>query len=353
MADQKFEFEKSQLLAALETVKGAVSNNNLIPILQHVHFKDDTITAYNRMVGVIADFDSGGLECLIPFQRFYGLVKSVKSEKVQIRVSGNEMFIKAGKSDAKLNLMETGDFPEFPDIQTLIAEEGWDVPDNFVEGLKSCLPFVGKDTSRPDLGGVYVEGSVMYGSDARRIVRYDMGDALLDGSVILSADTAKVVSAIGTDQMTVYLDNDRSIFGINSDDRTGAIIFGAVIQADYPNVEKYFPEVGETFELPKAELKEGLKRVGDFMEEAQENKFCVIEFGDTLKVSYEGHTAEIREMLAFGTVLTEKPFSINPYHFAVVLDKCEKFCFIESNSRGVLYGESDSGDFKAILAVKR
>jgi DNA polymerase III sliding clamp (beta) subunit (PCNA family) len=337
--------KRSELLYGLESIMGCIDKRDVVPALQGVLIKDGTMTAYNRVTGAkVVGLDIENFTALIPFEKFYNFIKSVKADEVELNIDGETIKLKSGRASVSLSTMPAEDFPDFSKVFKRIKKDGWEVPEDFFLGIQQCVPFASKD--RHEISGVYVEGDIVLASDSKRIARRILTSPVVEGKpIVFSADIVRASKRMGGIEK-IYVDEEKAVF--QNGDLT---MFGSLIAVDFPKVNQYFPESHTLVELPKTELIEGLKRVVNFSDEPNEKKFARVEFGKSLKISYEGETSEIKEYFNFGQTLYDKPFEINPHLFQSVLENCSGFAFI-TEKFPLLYGQSEDKQFKVLLAIK-
>ena len=336
--------DRSTLMYGLESVKDSVDKKDVIPSLQGVLIKDGTMTTYNRMVGsFVKNLKLEKFTVLIPFLKLYNFVKSVSQETIDFDIEDEVVTIKAGRAKVTMATMPTADFPSFDKIRAAAKKEGWKPPADLLSALIQCAPFASRNHN--ELMGVKLDGKEVFATDSRRIARRTLSSAGVEGSCIFTTDFILNLRKMEKIE-SVYIDDDKVV--CIGDDLT---IFGSLLQVDFPDVLKFFPKPSKLAEFPIKDLIKGLKRVCDFSEEANDRKVATIQFGKSLKISYEGSTAEIREYFNFGEVLYDKPFLVNPFHFMAMLEGCQRFSFL-AGKLSLLYGQSVKGEFKVVLAIK-
>ena len=335
------EFKKKELVDMLNTLKPAVGKEGLIEILVNVCFRDGKVFVYNCSVGIVADFDTQGLECLIPFERFYVFIKGCSGENVSIELDGTKINLKSGRS--KSTLTTGGDVKDFPAFDNILDKELTAIP-NVLDGFKLCAPFAASKASKLELAGVHMIGTFIEATDARRIARYNVGVSVLPEGVetaIFPLDIVKICSNF-KDLKGMYVDDKLVIL---SGDKY--IAFGGVVGGKYPQIDGFFPTVTKFIDLPRNELKKGLTTVGDFTGEVADKSRCIVDFGDTIVIKFEDSVAEITEVFNFGQAYPEMKIKLNPYHFDVMLSNCDLFAVQEKT----LYGESKDGRFRCVLSL--
>ena len=57
--------DRAKFLAALNLARAALASQPYIPAFTHFRFDEDGVTAYNDIVGILVNFDTG-LDCCLP-----------------------------------------------------------------------------------------------------------------------------------------------------------------------------------------------------------------------------------------------------------------------------------------------
>jgi len=347
------------LLSVLETVKNTVDKRDVVPALQCVMFANDSAVTYNRSVGTKVTGVGNEIQGLIPFGKLYTFVKSVRAENVDVEENTDTVLkLKAGRASVSISLLDKSMFPEFTVINTIVNEqkEKFVVPPaGFLDGLRKCSMFSAVENF--DSSGVYFSDKIVLSTDGKRISRMTLKTKIFPDTrqVVLSRDF--ILGLRGIPEIDSFYSDEANSIAIHTvDPETGkqVIVFGANMQVVFKiQANKFFPKAPELVEFPGSELVEGLKRIGDFSDEISEKKSVTIEFGDSLKLSYEGDTTEIKEYFNFGNTLYNKPFNVNPYHFVAMLNTCDMFSFCTEKTP-LLYGASESEDnkFEVVIAIK-
>lgn len=151
---------RTELLEKLERVAPALSGNNLVPILSHFWFRDDTLLAYNDQIAIstkmATDFQGAIPDTLI------SLLSVSKAKDVEFltgKADGKalpegQLLVKAASSRLKLPFLdvEATSIFEMPEADSKAA-----LPvdmSEFLEAIDSCTRSLKEDTSMPDSLGI-------------------------------------------------------------------------------------------------------------------------------------------------------------------------------------------------------
>ena len=348
MKKSNTKISKDELLILLNTIKPVVAKNDRIPVLQDILMSKGQMSAYNGSCGMIIDHDMGLMHDMqIPFEKFYVFVKGAK-EDIALDLVVNVLTLKSGRSTSKLPIQSGEDFPEFNFGEEEVIPVKNDI---FQESLKFCSPFASRKSARYELHGVYYNDKGSWATEGQRISNYNYTFVEAeDPPVVIPLELAKILSDFEFDIDEIFYDKQKLI--AYSD--TGITIFGNVIDAsEYPKLHEYIPKIKTFINFPKDELKKGLITVGDFSGDIVEEAECILNLGETVSIAFAGSTAQIKEVFNFGQEYPEGSWILNPYHFSVMLDKCDEFAFHSKGKMNILYGQSENKKFKCVLALQQ
>jgi len=331
--------KKKEFLSVLEFLKPTISVNNRIQILQSISFSGTHGLSFNGSIGSSIEFETE-VPFVIPFDRLYVFVKGAKQD-IEIEIDKNLAYLQSGNSTSELPLSDISDYPEIA-----IEDDSWPIPDDFITAISKCSAFSSRRSSRMELQGVYVKESDIYATDGMRIAHALLSDNANENGIVIPNDFVKVIAKQKFDE--VFFDESKGVFFNRSE---GKKVFGNIIDGStFPNVGKFMPKVTNFIELPREELKSALVTVGNFTGDVIEDAECVLNITDKeINVSYEGESANIYEVFDFGNKLPKGKYSLNPFHFSVLLDNCKKFSF--EKSLNIIYGESEDSNFSCVLAL--
>ncbi len=131
------------LLWAMDLLKPAILDQEIIPVLRHVCFRNGTAVAFNDIIGVVVPFEFEEGNCCVPGMTLHSFLSSVsnKGSELNIRKAGEALNIKAGRSRVELPVLDVREFffdvPEFRAALEFAVEEG------FIEALEYVTPAVG------------------------------------------------------------------------------------------------------------------------------------------------------------------------------------------------------------------
>lgn len=131
-----------ELIWALDLLKPAILEQDLIPVLRHVCFREDEAIAFNDIISVSVPFLEFEEQCCVPGTILRDFLSTViEGSKLKMEHSGSALHMKAGRSKVDLPVLDVKEFfftmPSFtPGIEVILS-------DSLLDALSYVLPAVG------------------------------------------------------------------------------------------------------------------------------------------------------------------------------------------------------------------
>lgn len=185
---------RSDVLGALEAIKGAAAEKPLVPILTHVLFKDDAVLAYDSELGIRAKLKSPVPDAFnIKLAPFMALLKALEDEDLTIEVVKTSIKIKCGGHRSEFQQLSE----EFPRPAVKVKPEDWkEVPAGFKEGVERALAAASDNEANMALASVCVSGDSVLGCDGKRVIRCRV-KGLNAGEMLLSKKACRELIKLG------------------------------------------------------------------------------------------------------------------------------------------------------------
>ena len=169
--------KRAELVKVLEAVQPALAANALVPVYTCYMFRNNSITAFNDVLGIVAKLptDAFHKEFAVDGRTLLGLLQNSHAEEAQFEVTEDDVIMTAGKSNVKMPYFDEREFLfEEPDVKK------WDatlpINDDLLLGIEVCLTTSSKDLSQPAIMGICfnLEGKAhaLYSCDGDAITRY-------------------------------------------------------------------------------------------------------------------------------------------------------------------------------------
>lgn len=159
------------MLTALKFCAGSVSRKDILLDLKHFLIEGSRVSGFNGMLALSSPipFD---IDCKPNAEQ---LIKAVANcdDTIQLSITkAGRLSVKSGVFKASIECVDG--------VSSHVGPEGERVDFDgriLLEGLKTVLPFVGSDASRPWANGVLVRGQSLYATNNVTLVEYWLGAA--------------------------------------------------------------------------------------------------------------------------------------------------------------------------------
>jgi DNA polymerase III sliding clamp (beta) subunit (PCNA family) len=342
----------------LEQAKHFLMQQDFIAVLQHFHFKNETVVSYNDAQACQLKLNTG-LNCTIPGQLLLKLLNTIKTEEVEIKElpQQNTVEVISGRNKSKLPRSPSENYvfelPKFEGDTLTIQPE-------VLEGLKKCLMNVSANPTRQEFNGVTWRISSdslnLFSSDGRTISRFTYKDtykvpAIKDLTVILPAFFCEKLiilanTLLGKAAFEMICKDSWALV-----DLTGNYIFTRNIEKDPPNYEnflKMFSDIKdeELWDIP-SELEAALERAALFLDQTHSITTAQFEINGTeLSVSTTSALGHCFDQYTMPMDLGKISFQVDPNLMLRAFKISKKMTF---RPTAVVFTDTD---FLHLIAVK-
>lgn len=255
----KFSIDRATLLRCLNHVQSAVEKRNTIPILSNVMIKCDdgmlTLSTTDMDMeiseSVAATVQESGATTA-PAGTLFDIVKKLSDDadvEITLDEGGNQMSVKAGRSNFKLSCLPVDDFPELSqgDMPT-----NFSIPANDLRALIDRTKFaMSTEETRYYLNGIYIHAADKEGvkvlravaTDGHRLARFEMplpaGAEDMPGVILprkAVAELRKLVEEAG-DSIQIGLSDSK--VRVNFDH---IILTSKLIDGTFPDYQRVIPQ---------------------------------------------------------------------------------------------------------------
>lgn len=255
----KFSIDRAAFLRSLNHVQSAVEKRNTIPILSNVLIKaeDGVLTLSTTDMdmeineSVVATVKQSGATTA-PAGTLFDIVKKLPDDadvEVTLDESGNQMSVKAGRSNFKLSCLPVADFPELNqgDMPTTFS-----LPANDLRALIDRTKFaMSTEETRYYLNGIYIHAGEnesvkvlrAVATDGHRLARFEMplpaGAENMPGVILprkAVAELRKLVEEAG-DAIQIGLSESKIRFNFDH-----IILTSKLIDGTFPDYQRVIPQ---------------------------------------------------------------------------------------------------------------
>ena len=236
---------------ALDIVKGAVADKDLVPVLTHFHIYNGRIQGANGNLAIDCSclplFKKSTLT--VPADKFIAAVASI--EKPKFKRVQETLIITGDSATIKLPL-STGDL--FPITQA--APKYTRLTDKIHGLLESLRPFVSTDSSRQSLLSIAIRDGYAYAASNVTVAR--IKTKLQD--MVIPVYMVDELLRIDQEPTGFYLDERSLYFKLSSD----AWIKSSLIRDKWPNIEALFEGRGRMKKVPSEFMTDIIERLVPF-----------------------------------------------------------------------------------------
>lgn len=157
------------MLKTLKFVQGAVAKKDFVPALTHFQIKNGFIQGFNGHLSLGSPIECD-LDVTPKATTFIKAIAACKEDIVALSITkAGKLSIKSGKFRAYIECTQEP-FPEVTPEGTYV-----ELPDIFIDALKSLRPFVAEDASRPWATGILFNGCSAYATNNIIVVEKWLG----------------------------------------------------------------------------------------------------------------------------------------------------------------------------------
>lgn len=226
---------RTELYETLEKISPGLANIDMIPLLTHVWFSNNTAMCYNDHIAIESPCKTG-LHCAVPGQTLISILRHSSTKEVELSVVGKEVHVKTGRSLLKLGMLPPEDFIFKMPASKAGTELAVDFK-RFRAAIECCMKSISTDTSIPDQLGITLilngESIDLYSTNNSTISTAKVpikGKPPFKERVVLSGDFCKQLLELTKEgSPRLWIADDHSLL-----DNEGIALFGRLIDVDKP-----------------------------------------------------------------------------------------------------------------------
>lgn len=239
----KLTITKSDLVDALNTVKGAASTRTTLPILENCKISPSSetinIAATNLNLWIETSIPAKveeGFDVTIPLEKLKSIVTSIQHSVIFIESTGpNSVTVSGGKSKFKVNTISADQFP----APVTVDPHFTGVIPKLITGIKSVFHAIPQENfDRREMIGanIVIDGSLsVAASDGKRLAFFHTEDPIQGtANVIIPAPTAKEICSLftETEAVNVMIGSDSICLSTPS-----LIVSSKLLEGRFPNFQ--------------------------------------------------------------------------------------------------------------------
>src|SRR4030042_2317477 len=233
--------KRQDLLKALEIVKPGLSKKSNIEEASSFAFMNGEVVTYNDEISLRHPSPELNLTGAIQADELYQLLAKIKKDEIELTQEKNEIVIQSGKMTAWLVIKSEITLP----IDQIGSISKWqDIPEDFFYLLKFAAGACSRDTFRPILTAVHVNGNIIEGSDNFRIIYGKLKNLVEVNEFLLPAASALQVIKLEPTKIA------EGTGWIHFKTDEGTVMSCRVFQDEYPKIEHLLQVEGTEVSLP-------------------------------------------------------------------------------------------------------
>jgi len=270
----QFLVSSTQLLKHLQSISGALTTNNSLPILDNFLFeiKDGELAVSAsdlettmRTVLNVDSFDSGKIA--VPARQILDMLKTFPDQPLTLKIDEKNKIDITSDNGKYAMVGQNGDeFPKTPHVDdTHTVRLNSQV---LFDAINKTIFATGNDDLRPVMSGVFFdfneENVTFVATDAHKLVRYRRKDAnsTISSSFILPKKPLNLLKGNlrGDEEVQIHFSETNAVFSFND-----IILTCRLIDGKYPNYEAVIPkENPNVLIVDRVSLLNSVKRVSIF-----------------------------------------------------------------------------------------
>lgn len=234
---------KTELINALEIVKPALSNREIIEQATSFAFLDNKVVTYNDSISLSHPIKDLEITGAVRAEELYEFLKRGNKDEIQFAVSENELKIKCGKAKAGLRFYQEVKLP----LHEVDGEKDWrELPEEFTHNLMFVKDSASKDMSQPIITCVHVTENYLEAADGFQILRlYNEGGWPFENYLI----RAEIIPEIHKISPTHVAELEGWLHFKNADD---TVISCRVFMDSYPETTNHLAVKGQKIIFPNS-----------------------------------------------------------------------------------------------------
>lgn len=363
---------KSNLKESLAAVEKAISESGNLPILKNVLFK-----TFNNKIKICATnldlaitkitsakiIEEGGVT--VPFNTLYSLVNNSGSERISIETDKNNLVFKTDNYSAKIQGVDSEDFPIIPKISN--EDNNIQIDGGiFKEAVQKVLTAAHISEIRPEISGVLMDFQMtmikLVATDAFRLAHKTINNNQFTTNfgygfkAIIPLRTISEVIKIFPENklLKIFIDQNQILFK-NEDTE----LISRLIEGEYPDYEQIIPKSADTeITVNKEQFINAVKLASNFSGQTNDIKIKINSGTKVMEVfsanQYLGENNYLIPMKLKGNEFEE--ISFNWHYFLdglrVVDHENIVFCVNKNNKPSVVKHPDDSSYFYILMPIK-
>jgi len=244
---------RQELIKALEIVKPALANKEMIEQSTSFAFMDGRVVTYNDEISISHPVTDLSIDGAVKAGKLYGYLNKVKKDEIEFVITDSEIRMTVGKSKAGLVLQAEVKLP----LDEIGKMGKWQkLPEGLIEAIKFCVFSCSNDMSKPVLTCIHVrkDTSQAESSNNRRATFHKFDGILPGSSFLIPSHSAVELCKLPATHIA------QGSGWVHFKTAEDTIFSCRIFQDDFPEMKHLFKVEGKELKLPKT--------LGDILDKA-------------------------------------------------------------------------------------
>jgi hypothetical protein len=244
------------MLAELKFVQGAVAKKDLVPSMTHFRIERGTVRSYNGVLALCSPI-ALDIDCT---PSAVDLVRAISQcdETVTLNMETNgKLRIVSGRFSAYIDCID-GETQHVEPSGEIVNFDG----EMLLKAIKTLLPFVGDDASRPWTNGILFRDSSAFATNNVCLAEYWLG---VHSPVVINIPRAALKEMLRIDEPPTYAQMDQNSLTLHYSD--GRWIRTQLLMVNWPDIRKILDQECKPQRLDET-LFQALEKIEDFADAA-------------------------------------------------------------------------------------
>lgn len=208
-----------ELLTILDKLKPGLASKEMVEQATYFVFEGEYVRTYNDSI-LIAHMFQTGFQAAVQAAEFLSLLKRIQDEEFELSLIDGKIIMTGGKWEGEMVVDEK--INTMPVLAGLTDDLWQNLPEDFVDAIRTCSFSVSKLLTFPALSCILVTGQYAYSSDGGlRATRYRMKSEVIEPMVLYGPAAEELIKhnpaqAAKTEGWIVFAGEEELIFGIRA-----------------------------------------------------------------------------------------------------------------------------------------
>ncbi len=332
----KFSISREELSSLIGKIQGVIPSKAIIPILANVLIEAKShqiivtasdLTVSLRASAAVTVLKEGSIA--LPARRFFQLIRELKSPEVTVETGENHIaIITSGSSHFRINGLEKGEFPPFPEIKD---GKSFELPTSRLKEMFVNTSFAAaKDDTRQVLNGIYMELQddkvIVVGTDGKKLAKIEQSVECTPGtkqsSIIPLKAVEEMIRLLDDDSENTTLTLMADKIALETDN--GSLV-SKLLSGQFPDYERVIPnrESMHKMFLHRDELMTLLKQVSLFTVDTSHSVKLTFGEGELRLQATNSELGEGKVQMPVDYHNEKLDIAFNPHYFIDILRHCK------------------------------